>query len=203
MNDGARDARRFAGLGLVLCVLAFVDLLLPWQSVEYDVGSGTVEASQNGLNGFGRLTLIALLVAAVCLVLARRAEEQVARPGLGRTLMTASAVVAATTLVHFVDASDFRTGWAWLGLLLSIATAGVGLAVGTSLTRGSSAAVGPALEAGSSPRPAALPTSAPPAPLAPGWYADADRPGRHRWWDGGRWGMTDSEYLGEPKGQGG
>ena len=125
------------------------------------------------------------------------------RPALGRTLMTASAIVAATTLAHFVDASEFRTGWAWLGVLLSIPAAGVGLVVGSALTRGSSAAGRPALENGSSTRPAALPTSAPPAPLAPGWYADADRPGRHRWWDGGRWGMTDSEYLGEGGSRGG
>ncbi len=28
----------------------------------------------------------------------------------------------------------------------------------------------------------------------PGWYSDPLRPGQTRWWDGSRWGITDSEW---------
>lgn len=39
---------------------------------------------------------------------------------------------------------------------------------------------------------------APPAPVAStppkGWYDDAERPGRKRWWDGTAWGITDDEH---------
>jgi Protein of unknown function (DUF2510) len=195
-----REARRLASfVAGGLCLLMFLNLLAPWQSLDFDF----VEVSQNGLRGWGLLTLIALIGvgagAVLCLTVTAPPAE---RRALGFVMLVSGGVITLSTLIHVAAVDEFRTGWVWLGLLLSIPTGALGVALGGSLAFIASEDDGHAVarawdlvRQNRGARPATFATSPDPAAApAAGWYDDPERPGGKRWWDGGQWGMTDAEY---------
>lgn len=193
------DARKLAAyVGVVASVLAFVVLLLPWQSVDFD-DFGFSE-SRNGLHGIGYVTLLGLVaIVGAHLVIVAVSEPPIEYRVLGLVLMVAGVLVPLSTLVNVLDDSLFRTSWAWLGLLLSIPAGGAAIAAGALLTfvprEADATPVGDVrafiqrgLGSGS------LTVPPPSASVPAGWYDDPERPGAKRWWDGSQWGMTDTDY---------
>lgn len=217
-NTPAGEITKIAAFaGTVLCLLSFIDLLLPWQKVSITFYS----ASRNGLHGFGIVTLLALIgVVAGHLVTALVLKPSVERRVIGFAMVLCSMLLPVTTLFHVVSASEFRTFWQWLGLLLSFATGAVGVLVGglqllltvdeddLPLLQAIEIARGRGFPARGMTRPHVSSTTGQPddasgvqlgTPPA-GWYDDPDRPGGKRWWDGSRWSITDREYPGGTSG---
>jgi hypothetical protein len=89
---------------------------LAWQSVDF----GPVSASRSMWHGFG--VLAGLLAFALAILMGVRASGLQLGPALPLQLPTLalSALMLLCTFIRFIDGNEYRTGIAWVGLLLAI-----------------------------------------------------------------------------------
>jgi hypothetical protein len=115
-----------------LSTLTFLELFAPWQKVSFSYGGfGGISASFSGMHRFGFATDFVLVVLiALSAVALSGAVRGPGRLVVGIVTIGAAALVPLTTIIHIADASSYRTGWQWLGLLLSLGVAGTGGTVG-------------------------------------------------------------------------
>jgi hypothetical protein len=122
--------QRLAGLApgalltLAGLVLYFVDSLLPWQQACVQVGDFSACGSLNEWHGIG--VLAALL--GVALLVWEAIPLFRDRPALGGVHPRFVSIVLAAALVLFTFVTtlthdDFRTFWAWAGLILAVVVA--------------------------------------------------------------------------------
>jgi hypothetical protein len=169
-------------LMLVGGALLLIDTFLHWQSVSASVGTVSVSASRNAWHGWGVLAGLLTIVLLVWLG-ARIAAADIQLP-VSDTLAGAvlAALIVLSTLLKVLVDNEFRTFWAWLGLLLALViavgawlqvTAGGGMetlrteAAGMKTRAGGSGAPMPPPEA---------PPSSEPAPPPPPMDEDVSSP---------------------------
>jgi protein-S-isoprenylcysteine O-methyltransferase Ste14 len=159
-------------------ILALVVSFLHWQSVEPISG---ISFSRNEWHGWGSLAGIVLLVLLAWELSALFGK----RPSLpvSATIVTVllAALLILFTLLKVLADNEFRTFWAWIGLLLSVVV-GVGAWMGmqeagesladvkstvASAASGAAAAARAAAESGDKEASSSTPAPAPPAPAAP------------------------------------
>jgi hypothetical protein len=154
-------------LMLVGGALLLIDTFFHWQSVSL-LG---ITASRNAWHGWGVLVGLLTIVLLVWLV-ARIAAADIKLP-VSDTLAGAvlGALIFLSTLLKVLVDNDFRTFWAWLGLLLAAAVAvGAWLQVtaGGGMETLRTEASGMRSRAGGTDMPASAPPDAPmDAPAAP------------------------------------
>ena len=104
-----------AGAGILL----LIDSFFHWQEVDV----GPFSAGRNMWHGWGVLIILTLLVL-LAWEAAQLAQMKIAFGPLSPSMLTMllSALLVLFTLIK-VLADDFVTGWAWIGLVLSIAVA--------------------------------------------------------------------------------
>ena len=163
-----------AMLTLAGLVLYFVNSFLPWQKACVSVGEFSACGSLNEWHGIGVLAALlgtALLVWETMPLFVERPALGGAHPRFVSIIAAAALVVATliTTLTH----DEFRTFWAWAGLIVSVVAAvGVWLqSAEEEVDRGSSGAGGASTPAGTSAGSAREP--GPPAPAHPAAAAPA------------------------------
>ncbi len=162
-----------AMLTLAGLVLYFVNSFLPWQKACVSVGEFSACTSLNEWHGIGVLAAllgIALLVWEAMPLVAERPALGAAHPRFVSIVVAAALVVV--TLITSLTHDEFRTFWAWAGLIVAVVVAvGVWMqaseegmevpsigAGGASTSAGASAA---------SERETAQPAPTPPAAAAP------------------------------------
>jgi hypothetical protein len=164
-----RLARLAPGALLTLAglVLYFVDSLLPWQQACVQVGDFSACGSLNEWHGIG--VLAALLGVALLVWEAIPLFRE--RPALGGVHPRFVSIVLAAALVLFTFVTtlthdDFRTFWAWAGLILAVV-----VAAGVWMQAKEEGVELPSFESGdaaaTSGSPASAPDASPPAPDGP------------------------------------
>jgi hypothetical protein len=111
-------------LTLAGLVLYFVNSFLPWQKACVSVGEFSACTSLNEWHGIGVLAAllgVALLVWEAMPLVAERPALGAAHPRFVSLVVAAALVVVTliTTLTH----DEFRTFWAWAGLIVSVVVA--------------------------------------------------------------------------------
>ena len=179
------------GLQLMLLggVLLLIDTFLKWQDADVKVaGIQVALGSRNAWHGWGVLVGLLTIVLLVWLA-ARIAAANIQLP-VSDTLAGAvlGALIVLSTLLKVLVDDEFRTAWAWIGLVLAVViavgawlevTAGGGIetlrteASGMKARAGGSGAPMPPPQA--SP-PEAPPPSSEPAPPPPPMDKDASSP---------------------------
>jgi hypothetical protein len=103
-------------LMLVGGVLLLIDSFLHWQSVSI----GPISASRNAWHGWGFLAGLLTIVLVAWLV-ARVAAADLRLP-VSDTLAGAvlAVLILLFTFLKFIVDNEFRTFWAWLGLVLAV-----------------------------------------------------------------------------------
>lgn len=113
-------AKVVLGAGIAFLVVSF----LRWQEVSADLGSiGSIEAGQSMWHGIGVIAgLIAIVLVAWQAV---RLANVTVDVGVSPSLITAALALLLVlfTFAKFLVDDEFRTFWAWLGLVLSVAVA--------------------------------------------------------------------------------
>ena len=155
-------------LMLVGGVLLLIDTFLHWQSVSASAGGFSVSASRNAWHGWGVLVGLLTILLLVWLV-ARLAAADIKLP-ISDTMAGAAlgSLIVLFTLLKVLADNEFRTAWAWIGLLLAAAVAvGAWLEVmaGGGMKTLKTEASGMKMRHGGSDAPAP-PPAAPPAPEA-------------------------------------
>ncbi len=105
---------------LVGGVLLLIDSFLKWQDVSVSVGGVTVAAaSRNAWHGWGFLVGL-LTILLVAWLVARLAGMDIRLP-VSDTLAAAAlgTLIALFTLLKVLVDNEFRTTWAWIGLVLA------------------------------------------------------------------------------------
>lgn len=176
----SHGAKVVLGSGIAFLIVSFFN----WQEVSADLGAiGSVSAGQSMWNGIG---VIAGLIAIVLVVWqAIRLANINIEIGVTPSMITAALAVLLVifTFIKFIADNEFRTFWAWLGLILAIAIV-VGAwmnmqAAGESLgdVREKMSSMAASAGAGSSASSdAPSPPAAPSAPAAPPETAAAPPP---------------------------
>ncbi|MDH4345057.1 MAG: hypothetical protein OEW31_01845 [Thermoleophilia bacterium] len=179
LSDLSHGAKVVLGAAITFLIVSFFN----WQEVSADLGPiGSVEAGQSMWNGIG---VIAGLLAIVLVVWqAIRLANINVEIGVTPSMVTAALAVLLIifTFIKFIADNEFRTFWAWLGLVLAIVVvvgawmnmqaAGESLADVRSKVSSMTAAAG----AGSSsqaPPPASAASEQPAPPAAPEPPAEA------------------------------
>lgn len=179
LSDLSHGAKVVLGAAIAFLIVSFFN----WQEVSADLGPiGSVEAGQSMWNGIG---VIAGLLAIVLVVWhAIRLANINVEIGVTPSMVTAALAVLLIlfTFIKFIADNEFRTFWAWLGLVLAIVVvvgawmnmqaAGESLADVRSKVSSMTAAAG----AGSSsqaPPPASAASEQPAPPAAPEPPAEA------------------------------
>jgi hypothetical protein len=100
-------------------VLLLIDLFLKWQDYTASIGGLTVSASRSGWHGWGVIVGLLSILLLVWIV-ARLAAMEIRLP-VSDTLAGAAlgALILLFTIIKFFADSDFRTTWAWIGLVLA------------------------------------------------------------------------------------
>jgi hypothetical protein len=106
-------------LMLVGGVLLLIDSFLHWQSYSASIGTVSVSASRNAWHGWGLLAGLLTIVLLVWLG-ARLAATDLRLP-ISDTLAGAALAVLILifTLIKVLVDNEFRTIWAWIGLVLA------------------------------------------------------------------------------------
>jgi drug/metabolite transporter superfamily protein YnfA len=178
------------GMQLMLLggVLLLIDTFFHWQTASASFGGVSVSASRNAWHGWGVLVGLLTIVLLVWLA-ARIAAADIQMP-VSDTLAGAvlGVLIVLSTLLKILVDNEFRTTWAWIGLVLAVViavgawlqvTAGGGMetlrseAAGMKTRGGGSGA--PMAPPEASP-PQAPPPSSEPAPPPPPMDKDASSP---------------------------
>ena len=168
--DKLAELSHGAKVVLGAAIVYFIVLFFRWQ--EVDVG-GVVSVGQSGWHGVG--IICGVLALAIIAWQAVRLANINLEVGVTPSMITAALAVLLIvfTIIKFLADNEFRTFWAWLGLILAIVivvgawmnmqAAGEGLSDVrdrvSSMTAGSGSATAPAAEA---------PAEAPPAQTSTG-----------------------------------
>ena len=117
LSDLSHGAKVVLGAAIAFLIVSFFN----WQEVSADLGPiGSVEAGQSMWNGIG---VIAGLLAIVLVVWhAIRLANINVEIGVTPSMVTAALAVLLIvfTFIKFIADNEFRTFWAWLGLVLAI-----------------------------------------------------------------------------------
>lgn len=171
-------------LMLVGGVLLLIDSFLKWQDADVTVGGLTVSVgSLNAWHGWGFLVGLLTILLLVWLV-ARIAATDIRLP-VSDTLAGAAlgALILLFTLLKVLVDNEFRTVWAWIGLVLAAliavgawlqVTAGGGME--TLRTEASGLKTRPGDTGAPTPPPVAPPSSEPPPPPPPPVDEDVSSP---------------------------
>lgn len=157
-------------LMLVGGVLLLIDTFLHWQSYSASIGTVSVSASRNAWHGWGVLVGLLTILLLVWLV-ARLAAADIKLP-VSDTLAGAvlGTLIVLFTLIKVLADNEFRTTWAWIGLVLAVVIAlGAWLQVtaggGMETLRTEASGMRSGAATGAPTPPPAQPTPPPPPPV--------------------------------------
>jgi hypothetical protein len=107
-------------LMLLAGVLLLIDMFLKWQDYTASVAGLTISASRSGWHGWGIVVGLLTILLLVWIV-ARLAAMDIRLP-VSETMAGAAlgALILLFTIIKFFADSDFRTTWAWVGLVLAV-----------------------------------------------------------------------------------
>jgi hypothetical protein len=176
---------------LISSVLLLIVSFLHWQEVDYDLGPlGSGSAGVSAWDDLGGILMGILTIVLIARIVANLAAVNVPIPvSFAMTSAVLAFLIFAITLIKVLT-DDYRTFWAWLGLVLALLIAvGAWLAVqaagGIDSLRteatsfgGPGAATAAAPEAAAPPPPPATAPAPEPTPPAPPPRAPADEPER-------------------------
>ena len=162
-------------LMLVGGALLLIDSFFHWQSVDL----GPVSVSRNAWHGWG--TLMGLLTIVLLVWLAARVAAADIKLPISDTLAgtVLGALIVLSTLLKVLADNEFRTVWAWIGLLLALAiAAGAWLQVmaGGGIETLRTEASGMKMRSGGSDAPMPPPQAPPQAPPPPPADEDVSAP---------------------------
>jgi hypothetical protein len=106
-------------LMLVGGVLLLIDSFLHWQSFSASIGTVSVSAHRNAWHGWG--VLAGLLTILLLVWLAARLAATDLRLPVSDTMVGAAlgTLIVLFTLIKVLADNEFRTIWAWIGLVLA------------------------------------------------------------------------------------
>lgn len=164
LSQLSRGAQIVLAASIAFLIVSFFN----WQEVDFGPIGDVGVSMWNGVGWIAGLAAIALIVWQVLRLANVKLEI-----GVMPAVLTAAlaALLVLFTLIKILDDGEFRTFWAWLGLVLSVV-----VAVGAWLNLQESGERIPFLQQSAVATPAAAPPAAPSAPAAMPPAASASEP---------------------------